>query len=219
MTDIYTRYLEDIYTEPSDVDPDTLANLGPLRPLAGVWRGEKGVDINPKAAGPQSQAFVERLELQPIDPQTNGPQLFYGLRYHQHIVKPGDVETYHDQIGYWLWEPATGVILQTLTIPRGQVAIATGKAAPNAKEFDLVARRGLTTNGVCSNPFLEAAFRTDEYRIRVTIHDDGTWGYEETTRLILKGETPFEHTDKSTLYKIGEPTPNPLALAKIRGAE
>ncbi|SRR5258706_12995975 len=29
------------------------------------------------------------------------------MRYHTHIVKPGEVETYHDQVGYWLWEPAT----------------------------------------------------------------------------------------------------------------
>ena len=27
---------EDIFTEPADVDPDTLANLGPLRRLAGM---------------------------------------------------------------------------------------------------------------------------------------------------------------------------------------
>ncbi|WP_363349135.1 heme-binding beta-barrel domain-containing protein [Methylocystis echinoides] len=215
MTDIYGRYLADIFTEPSNVDPDTLANLGPLRPMAGAWRGEKGVDVNPKAEGPETQIFVERLELQPIDPQTNGPQLFYGLRYHQHVVKPGEVETYHDQIGYWLWEPATGVILQTLAIPRGQIAMAVGKATPDAREFELVASRGLTTSGICSNPFLESAFRTDEYRIRVKINDDGTWSYDETTRLMLKGEKLFEHTDKSMLFKIGEPTPNPLAARKF----
>ena len=70
----------DIFTEPSDVDDNTLANLGPLRRLAGVWEGRKGVDINPKADGPERREFVERIELQPIDPQANGPQLLYGLR-------------------------------------------------------------------------------------------------------------------------------------------
>ena len=35
---------DDIFTEPSNVDPDTLANLGPLRAMAGVWEGRKGVD-------------------------------------------------------------------------------------------------------------------------------------------------------------------------------
>ena len=32
-------YGADLYTEP-DGDPDTLANLGPLAPLAGVWDGD-----------------------------------------------------------------------------------------------------------------------------------------------------------------------------------
>lgn len=211
MTEVYRNY-KDIYTEPAGIETNTLKNLGPLQPMAGIWRGTKGLDINPKAAGPETQAFVERLELQPIDPQTNGPQLLYGLRYHQHIVKPGEVETYHDQIGYWLWEPATGMIIQTLAIPRGQTAMAVGKAAPNAKEFELVASRGATTNGICSNPFLEEAFRTDEYHIKISIHGDGTWSYDETTTLVIKGEKRFAHTDKDTLIKIGEPTPNPLAM-------
>ena len=29
----------DIFTEPENVDPDTLANLGPLRHFAGIWEG------------------------------------------------------------------------------------------------------------------------------------------------------------------------------------
>jgi len=116
-----TDYPEDVYTEPSDFDVHTLKNLGPLTGLAGIWQGTRSLDVNPKAEGPEEQVFVERIELQPIDPQTNGPQLFYGLRYHTHIVKPGEVETYHDQVGYWLWEPATGNLIQTLAIPRGQI--------------------------------------------------------------------------------------------------
>jgi hypothetical protein len=205
------RYYQNIYTEPSDVDNDTLRNLGPLAALAGVWRGTKGVDVNPKADGPQTQAYIDHIDLQPIDPQTNGPQLLYGLRYHQHIVKPGEVETYHDQVGYWLWEPATQTIMQTLATPRGQVAMAVGKASTDAREFELVAERGSTTYGICSNPFLEEAFRTERWRIRVSISTDGTWSYEQETRLILRGASePFLHTDKSTLTKIGEPSPNPL---------
>ena len=83
-----TPFPEDIYTEPSDVDVDTLKNLGPLRGMAGIWEGLRGLDVKPKAEGPRKQAYVEHIELQPIDPQTNGPQLFYGLRYHTHMVKP-----------------------------------------------------------------------------------------------------------------------------------
>ena len=207
-----SEYPGDIYTEPTAVDVDTLRNLGPLTGMAGIWQGKRGLDINPKPDGPEKQAFVERIELQPIDPQTNGPQLFYGLRYHVHIVKPGEVETYHDQIGYWLWEPATGNLIQTLAIPRGQVAMAFGHAAADATTFELVAKRGVETNGICSNPFLEYAFKTSEYRIKVTINADGTWSYDEDTILMIRGQTePFHHTDRNTLTKIGEPTPNPLA--------
>src|SRR5947209_15835045 len=134
----------DIFTEPEQVDPDTLRNLGPLRGLAGVWEGKKGNDVHPSAEGSEEDAYVETIDLQPIDPQLNGPQLFYGLRYHVHIVKPGEVETFHDQVGYWLWEPATKTVIQMLAIPRAQVALAIGFAEPDAREFELVAgERGI----------------------------------------------------------------------------
>ncbi len=202
---------KDIYTEP-EPDTDTLANLGPLAPMAGIWTSAQGLDINPKPDGPERQPYIERIELQPIDAQTNGPQLFYGLRYHTHIVKPDEVETLHDQVGYWLWEPATGTVIQTLAIPRGQTAMAVGRATADAKSFRLEAVRGSTINGISSDPFLEYAFRTDSYAITVTIHDDGTWSYEQQTVLVIPGQAePFLHTDRNTLAKIGEPTPNPSA--------
>jgi hypothetical protein len=206
------NYPDDIYTEPSDVDVDTLKNLGPLTGMAGIWEGSRSMDVPPKPLAPEEQPFVEHIELQPIDPQANGPQLFYGLRYHTRIVKPGEIETYHDQVGYWLWEPATGNLIQTLAIPRGQTAMAFGHAAKDATSFELVAKRGETANGICSNPFLEEAFQTVEYRIKVTINPDGTWEYDEDTTLLVRGQSePFHHTDRNVLTKIGEPTPNPLA--------
>jgi len=83
-------------------------------------------------------------------------------------------ETFHDQVGYWLWEPATGAI--------------------------------------------EEAFRTERCTVEVDIHVDGTWSYEQDTLLIIPGQSePFHHTDRNRLRKVGEPTPNPTALA-ARGA-
>ena len=210
---------QDIYTEP-EPDVDTLANLGPLAAMAGIWTGARGLDVAPKADGPEKKAFIEHAQLQPIDAQTNGPQLLYGLRYHTQIFKPGNPETFHDQVGYWLWEPATGHLLLTLTIPRGQTAMAVGHAAPDAKRFRLQAVRGSETNGIVSNPFLEYAFKTESYTITVSIHDDGSWSYEQDTVLIIPGQAePFHHTDRNTLHKVGEPTLNPTAraAAAIRG--
>lgn len=201
----------DIFTEPEH-DPDTLVNLGPLSPLAGVWEGTTGTDVHPGADGSEWDTYVERYELQPIDPQTNGPQLFYGLRYHVHITKPNDVATFHDQVGYWLWEPETGTVVQTIAIPRGQVAMLTGRAAPDATSFEVDAMHGSETYGICSNPFLDHAFRTVEVHVRVTANRDGTWTYDEDTVMkVLGRDELFHHTDRHTLTRALSPTPNPVA--------
>jgi hypothetical protein len=200
-------YGDDLFTEP-DGDADTLSNLGPLTALAGIWEGTAGAD------GSERDAFIERYECQPIDRQTNGPQLFYGLRYHTHIVKPGEDETFHDQVGYWLWEPATNTVVLTLAIPRGQVLLAGGTAEPAATEFEVTAAVGSEVYGILSNPFLDQAFRTLSYRMQVRVHPDGTWSYEEVGVLQIPGrDEPFRHIDRNTLTRIGAPTPNPLARA------
>lgn len=201
---------DDIFTEP-DPDPVALRNLGPLAALAGTWEGE-GVDIHPVAEGSEEAPFIERIVLQPTDPQTNGPQLYYGLRYHTHIVEPGSNATFHDQVGYWLWEAATGKLVQSVAIPRGQTALAIGYATADARSFELVATRGSEVNGICSNPFLEYAFKTVEYRIKVTANADGTWSYESDTVLMVRGRSePFHHIDRNTLRRVAPPGPNPLA--------
>lgn len=206
----------DIYTEQDNVDVDTLRNLGPLRPLAGVWEGLKGLDVNPFETGERRQVYVERMDIQPTDPQSNGPQLLYGLRYHTQITKPDEIETYHDQVGYWLWEPATGLILHSLTIPRGQIVLAKGRAAAGDISFEVRADRGSTENGICSSSFLEHAFRTDSFRMQVTANPDGTWSYfEDTVLTVLGRDEPFHHTDRNTLRRIAPATPNPLARAAM----
>jgi hypothetical protein len=209
---------DDIFTEPQDVDPDTLANLGPLTRLAGVWQGRKGVDLNPKATATERREYLERIELQPIDPQTNGPQLLYGLRYHIHILSTDEDATFHDQMGYWLWEPATGLVMQTLSIPRGQVALARGQAAPDATSLTVRADRGGPGYGICSTDFLEQAFRTDSYELTVTFRPDGGWSYVSQTMLQVRGRAePFNHRDSNVLAKVAEPTPNPLLRIRRDG--
>ena len=167
--------------------------------------------------GQEHDPFVERYELQPIDRQTNGPQLLYGLRYHTHIVKPGEIETFHDQVGYWLWDPAAHTVLHTLAIPRGEVLLAAGTADADATEFEVKATLGSEEYGILSSPFLDSAFRTVSFRMRVTVHDNGTWSYEEHTELrIPDRQALVDHVDRNTLRRIGKPTPNPLAAAARR---
>ena len=105
-------------------------------------------------------------------------------------------------------------MLQTLAIPRGQVAIAAGHAGPEATKLFLKAERGQTDYGICSTTFLELAFRTDAYTIAVDFNPDGSWSYVTETSLLVRGtDTPFIHRDRNTLKKVAEPTINPLAQA------
>jgi hypothetical protein len=209
---------DDIFTEPEDVSPDTLANLGPLARLAGTWQADEGVDVSPKADGPERRVFQERIRMEPIDPQANGPQLLYGLRYHIHINTREEAITFHDQVGYWLYEPATGLIMQSIAIPRGQVVLAGGKASADGKRITVEARRGDTRFGICSTGFLEEAFRTDYYRIDITFNDDGSWTYVTRTDLAVRGQEPaFNHNDTNTLRRIAAPVANPLVDALKAG--
>ena len=203
-------YSADIYTEP-DADVHTLANLGPLSHLAGMWKGT-GNDVHPSAEVTGSDLFEETYDLEPIDPQTNGPQLLYGLRYHTHLVKPGEIKTFHDQVGYWLWEPAAEVVMLTLAIPRGQIVLAGGRSSADARRFEVHASRGSETFGIVSNPFLDRAFRTLSYRQAVTVNDNGSWSYEEEAVMEVEGRvSPIHHTDRNTLVLVAPPDPNPLS--------
>ena len=169
------QYSKDIYTE-NPADPDTLANLGPLAPLAGTWYGDQGVDTHPVAEGTESE-----------------------------------LTAFHDQVGYILYEPASGKIYMTLAIPRAQVAMAEGTAKPGDKQIHLRAERGSTMNGICSNPFLEKNFQTTSWDF--TFNDDGTISYEEDTVLVIPGvPKEFHHTDKNTLKMIAAPRPNPMMV-------
>ncbi len=97
------------------------------------------------------------------------------------------METFHDQVGYWLWNPVEETITLTIAIPRAQVALASGRVTADQTTFALHAERGETTYGICSNPFLERAFTTLSFDVTVTTHADGTWRYDEDTVLQVLG--------------------------------
>lgn len=206
----------DLYTEPQDFDLETLNNLGPLAGMAGTWEGH-GQDTHPVAEGSEDERYLERMVFEPIDPQPNGPQLLYGLRYHVHVNKLDEPLTFHDQVGYWLWEPATHALFQSLAIPRGLVAQAMGTAAPSDRRFSVKSTLGSPVAGIVSAPFLHENFRTLEYTITVTLSDDGTLAYEQDTLLQIAGRPdPFHHVDKNQLRRVAAARPNPAAPSASR---
>jgi hypothetical protein len=180
------------------------------------------LDVSSKAEGPERRVFGEHILIlmQPIDAQTNVPHLLYGLRYHIHI-DTREAISFHDQVGYWLWEPATGLIMQTVAIPRGQLVQVDGTAQPDDKRSSVEARRDDLRFGVCSPGFVEAAFRTEYYRIDIRFHADGSWTHLTRVDLAARERTPaFNHHGTNTLRRIAAPVPNPLMrMVKERAAE
>lgn len=83
---------------------------------------------------------------------------------------------------------------------------------PSDVDVDALRDLGPLRDGIRSTPFLDYAFRTVEFRIKVTVNPDGTWTYDEDTVLMIRDQAePFHHTDRSVFTRIADPTANPLA--------
>ncbi|TAJ10781.1 MAG: DUF1794 domain-containing protein [Nitrospirae bacterium] len=110
---------------------------------------------------------------------------------------------FHEEVGYWLWDPKEKQVLRCFIVPRGVSGIAGGTAEPTAKSFTLSAEAGSETYGICSNRFLDRAFKTVRYELTVTVHNTQTFSYEEDTQLRIKGQgQPFHHRDKNRLKRM-----------------
>jgi len=178
--------------------------LGPLSPLVGIWEGEKGYDLAPSPSREKEDtAFRERMTFEPLPPVQNHEQTLQGLRYSTLAWPVGSADPFHEDRGYWLWDPATKEIVRCFVIPRGITVLAKGHAEPDAHSFELVAEASSGVNGICSSPFLEREFKTLSFRLRLTIHDERSFSYEQESVLQIRGQHgTFSHVDKNTLKKV-----------------
>jgi len=183
---------------------ETIALLGPLAQLAGVWEGDKGDDVAPSDdMGTENNRFRERMVFEPLSPVNNHEQTLYGLRYKTTAWKIGEADPFHEELGYWLWDPKAKQVLRCFMIPRGVTVIAGGTVEPTATSFELLAKAGSETYGICSNLFLDREFKTVRYHLKMSYPDDNTISYEEDSELQIKGQTAtFHHTDKNTLKRV-----------------
>ncbi len=181
-----------------------LANLGPLAVLAGVWEGDKGTDRAPAPdRGLEINQFRERMSFEPIGAVDNHEQLMYGLRYSTMAWETGNPDPFHEEVGYWLWEPAERQILRCFLVPRGISVIAGGTAAADAAGFELTAELGSPTYGICSNRFLDREFRTVRFEYRITVHDRDSFSYDEDTHIEIRDQAEiFHHRDANTLHRV-----------------
>ena len=181
-----------------------LNDLGPLQNLVGTFEGSTGDDLAPSDdRGTENNKFHEAITFTHILPAINHEQTLFGLRYHQVVFRHGEEFPFHDQVGYWHWDPKAQLVMQSLTIPRGMVVLAGGSAQHDSRSFKLKAELGSKTFGICSNPFLDREFQTVEYEIQVSFPDDETFIYYQVTKLQIKGQPKiFEHRDKNTLKRV-----------------
>lgn len=179
-------------------------DYGPLATLAGVWEGQGGDDVAPSDdRGTEINKYRERLILEPIGAVDNHEQKLYALRYSTMAWRLGEVDPFHEEVGYWMWDAKQKQVLRCFIVPRGVSVIAGGTVEPHAESFMLKADLGSATYGICSNLFLNEEFRTVKYELTVTIHDENSFSYFEDTHLLLKGKTEvFHHTDTHRLKRV-----------------
>jgi hypothetical protein len=193
--------LEDAMTQQDTIIDGV--NYGPLACLIGTWVGEKGLDVSPAADGSaENEPYSDELSFTPLGSVTNAcKQQLVSMRY-QHIVKRlSDGAVFHDQIGHWIWEPATGLVMHSISIPRGVTLLAGGdvRAADGEMVFSVSAEEGSETYGINQSAFMAGNARTKAYKMQVRVAGD-TLSYAQATSLHIYGKD-FEHTDKSTLTR------------------
>ena len=104
---------------------ELIKNLGPLAPLAGIWEGEKGDDTAPSDdRGTETNKYRERITLDPFPPVDNHEQWLYGLRYATTAWRLGEDNPFHEELGYWLWDPKEKQVLKCFIVPRGVTVIS-----------------------------------------------------------------------------------------------
>jgi hypothetical protein len=178
---------------------------GPLGPLAGEWEGDGGLDTAYSHSKNEvlGTPYREKCSLKPFGPVDNGSQHLYGLDYKSAMWRGDEENPFHTEVGYWLWDAATGEVIKGFVVPRGITVLAGGTAGAGATEFTLKAARGEAQYNIGENCYLAKNASTLSYGVTISVGEDA-WSYDETTMLRMNEFTePFAHTDHNTLRRVG----------------
>ena len=157
----------------------------------------------PEPEGEDKLAYYDEITFMPSGPAENAEeQNLVTVRYHQLVRKRKNGKIFHDQTGHWIYEPATGMIVHSLSIPRAVCVLAGGKLEQQGDEsiFQVEATAGSDTFGVVQSPFMLEKAKTTAFRMTLRVSGDEL-SYEETTSLEIYGRK-FEHTDGSRLIRV-----------------
>ena len=178
---------------------------GPLGPLVGDWEAEGGLDTayshsQEKVLG---TPYLEKLTFKPFGPVDNGRQSLYGLDY---------------KTAMWRGErgepvPHRGRLLALgRRDRRGPPRLRRAARHHRARRRHRRGRRHVVhAVGRARRPAVHdrreqvprrRTRRTLSYAVTITINDDDSWSYDETTMLkMIEFDEPFAHTDHNTLRR------------------
>lgn len=181
-------------------------DFGPLETLIGKWVGETGLDIAPNQdCDPCDCAYVDELTFEPVGDVTNArEQTLISIRYHHVVRRRDNGEVFHDQIGHWLYEPATGLVMHSISLPRGVCLLAGGTVTKENGQtiFEVEATRESDTFGIIQSPFMLEKARTDSFHMKLSVSGD-SMKYRQSTMLHIYGKD-FDHIDTSELKQVSD---------------
>ncbi len=179
-------------------------DYGPLSLLIGVWKGDKGIDLAPAPEGMEEVPYNDSIFFEAIGSVKNArKQTLAALRYHQVVAKNSDGEVFHNESGYWMWDPEQQVVMQSLTIPRGVCLIAGGTIQQGSNDEGVVLEVSAEVDSpdwaIIQSPFMRENANTIEFRHKISVSVN-TLSYHETTVVEIYGER-FNHTDGNVLMR------------------
>lgn len=185
---------------------DVATEWGPLQALAGEWESDKGgldTAFSHTEGKVLGTPYLEKVTMKAFGPVDNGDQHLYGLDYKTAMWRGDEQNPFHTEVGYWLWDAATGEVLRGFVVPRGITVLAGGTTSSDATEFTMRAARGELQYNIGENTYLAKRASTIHYEVTVTTGGD-TWSYREDTILKMSEmDEPFHHTDANTLHRVG----------------
>ncbi|MEN8123657.1 MAG: heme-binding beta-barrel domain-containing protein [Bacteroidota bacterium] len=181
------------------------ADYGPLELLFGTWKGDKGIDFAPEPDEDATSDYYETITFERAGDVDNADEQVLAIaRYHISVRRKKNDETFHDQVGYWLWDKENKTIMNSLTIPRGLCVLAGGmfdfKKGKNSQVTFNVAAKLDEEWGITQSPFMRDNAKTLEFSQKLTVSNE-VLSYSQTTVLDIYGRI-FNHTDENTLKKV-----------------
>lgn len=185
-------------------ETETVFEYGPLAGLIGTWEGNKGLDIAPEPDGTEKNPYFETIIFDAAGDVTNAEQqVITALHYRQIVARKSTGKVFHDETGYWMWDAAGGVVMHSLTIPRGVAVLAGGRYHGPDSDNNVVLEVSAKLNDsdwqIIQSPFMRDNASTVGFHQRITLNGDNL-AYAETTMLDIYGKR-FEHTDGNQLRR------------------